>query len=1110
MIRRFAFLSLLIALGANAQISPMSYENLQNNYNYTFWNDNFKTSGVQDREFTIQTSDFGMKINYSDLTISNMDIFTDSLTCEAAFDVSDNALFPNSTAGDIRYRILQNGSVLHEKSTNPTNSGIKVSQMSEYGTWLNRRFLDSLNYTNNADVYGSFSGVEFTNWHNRIKMTFYVKPRTTITNGQLELEIELPAVYSSMYNSGSVYGFANVQDQGFAIKGGVNSASTVGGSGIVTTTLASQNLIAGSLYQVSLIIYPVKENLSSTYLNVFDDANDFVVTSTQTLPNTNNNAVISFDANEGIYYLDIPRYTMGQYSCGTAGLLQNIQFSLENTTLQDKRIRLCFRQIPAVNVTGFSSMLRSRNGDPLGIPLQISKNWHGSTSSALHAGSWIKEYTELIVPANSVEEFDYTRVGAKWGETYGAFSHQLSVVGAGVWRGGWLEAGLGSFGENITHSPDYEYGNSNGCDFRPFLVTNQNQGGTSLECRWTGNLGGLDFGHYRNSNNQRIYQSQVKTTFKRYGPNLSETSISAVSSDLKLKLNYTFYLNRSNDMTRVYYKVKLRALDSISFNRFDLFQLGGDIYNTLVAQSVVYGNESGVSGTLTPTNSGVNNYTTGHQAMNGSQPWLWIDGECNYSPVGSNLNINANAGLVIRSYSGVFNGVANDTPYFRERSSSIGFSSPTGLNPTSYCLVPPQGVTGFSAGDSVELLLEVCLIPKSANDYYGDDPLFAQTLNTYGNSWEPLFNEVVFNQPIASSGSASITQGYPIAVETVNNEALVDIEGGKNYVPIVFTHVDSIYDPTLWRRINNCWELVDQSNWGKDFWQTDYDPVLEKFEVTYNVHHDVGDSLTSNTYYFGTNPPPVESTDTIVACDSIVWMDGVTYIASTTAATDTLLTASGCDSLVRLDLTIHSSVFSTDVISSCEPYTWIDGITYNASDNSAMFVLQTIEGCDSTVTLDFNLDSVDVSVVDNVPTLVANATNAAYQWMDCATNTPLNGETNQSFTAQSNGSYAVVVDDGVCTDTSACIAVDNVGMHLLNSVYNVGLFPNPTQGELTVLFAQPIPAKITVITVDGRKVLECSHDHEKVVIDLSSMPSGVYLLEIAHGNETVVRRAVKY
>ena len=112
--------------------------------------------------------------------------------------------------------------------------------------------------------------------------------------------------------------------------------------------------------------------------------------------------------------------------------------------------------MPNVNVVGFNSLIRNNNGDPSGLPLQVSKNWHNGTEQ-LFSGSWIREYTEIVVPANTTVHFDYTKTGAKWGETYCVSSHQLSVVGAGIPRGGWLEAALGSFGESVTHSPDYDW-----------------------------------------------------------------------------------------------------------------------------------------------------------------------------------------------------------------------------------------------------------------------------------------------------------------------------------------------------------------------------------------------------------------------------------------------------------------------------------------------------------------------------------------------------------------------------------------------------------------------------------------------------------------------------
>ena len=133
---------------------------------------------------------------------------------------------------------------------------------------------------------------------------------------------------------------------------------------------------------------------------------------------------------------------------------------------------------------------------------------------------------------------------------------------------------------------------------------------------------------------------------------------------------------------------------------------------------VVYGDDQGVINTITPNNSGSNDYTGPAWAMTGDNPWLWA-GDGIYTNGYGGLNMDTNNGIIIRSYTGSFDGVANNTPYIRERSSSIGFSAASGHNPTSYCLVPPPGTTSFAAGDSVEVLIEAMILPKQAIDYYG-------------------------------------------------------------------------------------------------------------------------------------------------------------------------------------------------------------------------------------------------------------------------------------------------------------------------------------------------------------------------------------------------------
>lgn len=840
---------------AQAVISSIpsdAFGNYQDAYNYTCWNDNFLTGGISERKFINQTSSYNLNINFTDLSIHSLNITTANHDQASALAEMNSTTFANLYAGDIDYAILQNGMATYEKTTSPTNMGISDSQMAEYGTWQNRRFI-STNFTNSAPVDTYYTGVEFTNWHSRFRMTFHVKPTADINNGQLQLSVDIPAAYSNYFSQGNMHAFGITANEGFAVKGGITAASTVVVGNTIEVTTASQNLTAGTAYEVSIIFYALPSDLSTDYATIDTEESQINIIANQVLPNSQN-ITASYIDDEGVHLLDLPVHGMGYTNCGQNETMQDIDLALENTANTDKRVRLCFQHIPSSNVVGYNAMIRNANGDPSGLPLQASKNWHTGTPQ-LYSGSWNREYVEIIVPANTTLNCKYTRTGAKWGETFGSFSHQLSTVGTGQSRSGWLEAGLGGYGENITHSPDYQFGRSTGCDYRPFLVTSQAYGGNSTQCNWTGNVGGLDKFIYINSSNARQYQSEVKTRFQRYSPNLTETTVSAYSADRKLKLDYTFYLNRSDDFTRVFYKLKVKALDNTPFNRFDIFQMGGDRYNVHKAQSIVYGDDQGVINTFTPNNSGSNDYTGPAWAMTGNNPWIWA-GDGIYTNGYGGINMDTNNGMVIRSYTGTFNGVANNTPYLRERSSSIGFAAASGHNPTSYCLVPPPGTTSFSAGDSVEVLIECMILPKQAVDYYGPNTNFANALSTFGNSWELMFREVTGNDVEVTSTTNIIDMGYPISVETVGNEATITVTGGKGYVPIVFTGLTEVDDPKLWKSEGDCWEAVDQSNWGKDFWQADYNTKTGTFDLIYNINQDTpDDSPATIEYYLGDQAP---------------------------------------------------------------------------------------------------------------------------------------------------------------------------------------------------------------------------------------------------------------
>ncbi len=195
--------------------------------------------------------------------------------------------------------------------------------------------------------------------------------------------------------------------------------------------------------------------------------------------------------------------------------------------------------------------------------------------------------------------------------------------------------------------------------------------------------------------------------------------------------------------------------------------------------------------------------------------------------------------------------------------------------------------------------------------------------------------------------------------------------------------------------------------------------------------------------------------ETVTVCEAYTWpTSGLTYTITGSYDT-TLVSSTGCDSIVTLNLTVNNgSLGPTDNISVCDSYFWpVDGNTYTSS-GSFSSVLSNATGCDSTVFLNLTINTVDVAIdyLDEI-TLNVGASGATYQWLDCDDNfSSITGETNQSYVSTSNGSYACEVTAGGCTDTTACLIVSQLGVMENNFGNELSIFPNPTFGKVTIEF----------------------------------------------------------
>ena len=197
-------------------------------------------------------------------------------------------------------------------------------------------------------------------------------------------------------------------------------------------------------------------------------------------------------------------------------------------------------------------------------------------------------------------------------------------------------------------------------------------------------------------------------------------------------------------------------------------------------------------------------------------------------------------------------------------------------------------------------------------------------------------------------------------------------------------------------------------------------------------------------------------------------------------------------------------------------YTWNNGVT-----NGVGFTLTTggqytvtgtdAFGCVATDMVVLSITNVNAQVVFIDPvTLLGNPSNAvSFQWINCTTGAILPGETDDTLRVTVNGNYAVIVTTAAgCVDTSACAVVDQVGI-FTSDYLNVSLYPNPTNGMVTIQIPNNEAAKLTVFDAQGKLINTVSTVNNGGTVDLSMYTPGVYTFKLQIGDFVHIERIIK-
>jgi hypothetical protein len=270
---------------------------------------------------------------------------------------------------------------------------------------------------------------------------------------------------------------------------------------------------------------------------------------------------------------------------------------------------------------------------------------------------------------------------------------------------------------------------------------------------------------------------------------------------------------------------------------------------------------------------------------------------------------------------------------------------------------------------------------------------------------------------------------------------------------------------TLTATANNCYQFV---SWN--------DGNTENPRVV-NVSSDT--SLTANFEEINFN---TEFTATI--CEGDTYTENNFNESETGVYTQNLQTINGCDSVITLTLNVLPIFDTTINATICE------GETYNENDfnvSEAGVYTQTltsVNGCDSIVTL----------------------TVTEYPTFDTTINATINaGETYAEFGFNESeaGTYVQNLQSINGCDSTITLVL-SVNSSLLDiEETEISLYPNPTKSEIT--FSQAIE-KVEVIDLTGKAILTFTNAK---TINIESLPAGAYYLRLTNEEKTSLQKVIK-
>lgn len=845
-------------------------------YTYSWWPQGTGVSVA--KPFCVQTGWYGFSINSVDGTLSHLGGIATEYTQTQAVQQDDTVIQDLPKVSSDCNVTVDGETYKYTKTIVPAPNSTTMTRMIESGQYMQSFDAAAMTFGAASGKAADFVGrTEYKATPAYVALNFEIFSNSEIAGAQM--------AYSITFD-GNMEGTVAQNGREILLTGeggGVsvylpnpNSSLTYDASTRTLTFACTVDIEKNAFGGFGAILIP-KAEPSNEDIENYKAIAGLKVTAVQTSPKEGTAVTTEFDEARGVWTVDTNKMTTvagsGFAREGKQNAYDGVDFTIENTSDRTVRVPIMFFKQRSFATEGFAPMLRDvTTGEPLGIPVQISKNWHPYDNTVKKTdwykgldGKWYNGYTYLEIPAGNSVTYEYINAFNKWGTAYLASHAQLCLIGWPAQHTSqiWQTSTIGSSGEAFCYDPDQSCGLAFINDVRGVGFDPYENGGKFV---WGANNGGGNFLYYGKDgsnptgSDEIVGFKNVKVFYRNYAPNLTEVIFQGITKDEAVEFTFNTYLGRTNDVSRATHTFTYKFLKDVSFERMAFYQLGADNHNSGRWHGLTIGNDDGpieyeIAGTKYGAEaeipvSGNAEYVGGAGMQRIAVPGtgLWAAFTDSYKKVNSDYFDSKNAARMVSllSFDATLNGTHYDKPSVSLRNTKMfcGDSTLVELGP------PAEVGNTIKAGSVVSGAVEYINLPVSLKSFYYDSEIIKNIPAEEFDTWKLAYRYALGDKTSVSAAVGTVTQQYPIAVQCTDDElvlAEITVTGGISYIPLTFTNVPLYSGYRLETLQDGQWVRVDQSVIGNDYWQTYYDAEAGTYELTFNVEHS-GDTSAQYSY----------------------------------------------------------------------------------------------------------------------------------------------------------------------------------------------------------------------------------------------------------------------